>query len=125
MGDSDHDCVIVQKTARAVPNKQNCTNKRIYKTFSPDDFQRKLTNNNVCDWVLQEKTLEKADKVLQRELRYVADKHAPVKVIQNSNGFSSSLSQETKDKYKETVQQVRVMVRTERRVEDMEWFQQE
>ena len=47
--------------------------KRLYKTFISEAFNLELVTNNVNSLVLEEKTLQGADTVLHRELKYVAE----------------------------------------------------
>ena len=82
VGDSDHDAPLVQKITRIVPEKPSTIKRRIYRNFSEDTFLAELLDNDVNSQVLQECTLKEADKVLYRELKYLADKLAPLKVIQ-------------------------------------------
>ena len=86
IGDSDHDAIVVRKILRTAQHNTMCIKKRLYKAFIPDAFNLELSINDVNSLVLAEKTLLGADTVLHRELKYVADKHAPVKTVQLRKG---------------------------------------
>ena len=64
-----------------------CIKKRLYEAFNPDAFNLKLSTNDMNSLVLDKQTLLGADAVLHRELKYVADKHAPVKTVQLRKGY--------------------------------------
>ena len=69
----------------------------MYKNFSEDTFLEELIDNDVNNKVLQEKNLEEAVRVLHRELKYLADKLAPLKIVQIHKNYQPALSPETKE----------------------------
>ena len=69
----------------------------MYKNFSEDTFLAELIDNDVNNKVLQEKNLEEAVRVLHRELKYLADKLAPLKIVQIHKNYQPALSPETKE----------------------------
>ena len=73
----------------------------MYRNFSEATFLTELIDNDVNSQVLQENTLEGADQVLYRELKYLAEKLAPLKVIQILKNYQLALTSETKELIKQ------------------------
>ena len=71
--------------------------RRVYKNFCPEAFNVELSICDINFLVISESTLQGADDVLYRELKYIADKHAPVKTIQQRRRYLPALTEESKE----------------------------
>ena len=81
-GGCDHDAVLVMKITRDGRPDPVTIKRRVYKNFCPEAFNLELSTCDINSLVISEPTHQGADDILYRELKYIADKHAPVKAIQ-------------------------------------------
>ena len=97
VGDSDHDAVLVKKITRDGRPDPATIKRRVYKNFCPEAFNLELSTCDINSLVISEPTLQGADDVLYRELKYIADKYAPIKVIQQRRRYLTALTEESKE----------------------------
>ena len=97
VGDSDHDAVLVKKITRDGRPDPVTIKRRVYKNFCPEAFNLELSTCDINSLVISEPTLQGADDVLYRELKYIADKYAPIKVIQQRRRYLPALTEESKE----------------------------
>ena len=71
--------------------------RRVYRNLYPEAFNLELTICDVNSLVIKKKTLQEADAVLYRELKFIADKHAPVRNIQQRGRYLPAMSEGSKE----------------------------
>ena len=81
VGDSDHLGVYLHKWARKQVVRPRTVRKLLYKNFCPEPLLLSLQDNQVVEQVVAASSLEEAESFYLRELKYSADKAAPIKVI--------------------------------------------
>ena len=99
VGSSDHMGVFVTKNSREIRSHPKTTRKRVYKEFDKIAFKsdiREAKEQGVFLEMFETDNVEVAGDVFTREYLKILNKHAPLKVIQNRNGYVPYISKELK-----------------------------
>jgi hypothetical protein len=99
VGSSDHMGVFVTKKSREIRSHPKTTKKRVYKEFDKEAFKhdvKEAKEHGAFLEMFETNDLEVVGDVFTREYLKILDKHAPLKVIQNRNGYVPYISKELK-----------------------------
>ena len=100
---SDHLPVMVTKFSREVKTQPKTIKKRNYKNFSAENFLNDV-NSNVAnksfDRVLNNQNIDEASALFSGIFGTILNRHAPLKIFQVRNNYSTSISAETKQMIK-------------------------
>ena len=101
VGKSDHMGLIINKFSREVRTCTKTTRKRVYKNFDCERFVediREAKQMGKFDQIHATEDIEEAGDTFTEAFCEVLNKHAPLKVIQNRNGYQPYISSVLKDK---------------------------
>ena len=71
--------------------------RRCYKNFDIRSFLTEVYTSNINQEVSKSNDIDETAEVFENSLRFVLDKHAPIKTIKIRKNFSPLLSNNTKD----------------------------
>ena len=97
---SDHMGILVTKNSREVRSHPKTTRKRVYKEFDKEAFKNEIKEakkSGAFKEMFETEDIEVAGDIFTIEFLRVLDKHAPLKVIQNRNGYVPYISKELKE----------------------------
>ena len=97
VGSSDHLGLLACKKRREIRSKPKTTRKRIYKNLEKADFIKdfkEAKQNGAFEDMFKTDDIEKAGATFTREFLKILQKRAPLKVIQNRNGYVPYISKE-------------------------------
>ena len=100
-GKSDHMGILVNKLSTEIRTCVKTTRKRVYKNFENDNFIEDIKTAKAMgkfDLIHTTEDIEVARDVFSKAFCEVLDQHAPLKVIQNINGYLPYISKELKGK---------------------------
>lgn len=104
VGMSDHMGIMVTKNSREIRSHPKTTRKRVYKEFDRDAFRndmKEAKDNGAFNEMFETDDIEVAGDIFTREYLKILEKHAPLKVIQNRNGYVPYISKELKTEMEE------------------------
>ena len=96
MGRSDHCCISVIKYTQDLRTTPKTVMKRVYKNFNEQSFLTDISNNELWDPVIACDSCDNTE-LFCKQFKWIQDKHAPVKTIQNRKHYVPYITPEIKE----------------------------